>query len=43
LVFDTAETGYYAQVLRENGAQNVTLSSWSFLWCRLSRSVSARK
>jgi len=43
LVFDTAETGYYAQVLRESGAKDVTLSSWSFLWCRLSRSVSARK
>ena len=43
LVFDTAETGYYAQVLREKGAQNVTLSPWTFLWCRPSRSVSARK
>ena len=43
LVFDTAETGYLAQVLRENGAKDVTLSPWSFLWCRLSRSVSARK
>jgi ubiquinone/menaquinone biosynthesis C-methylase UbiE len=43
LVFDTAETGYYAQVLRENGAKDVTLSPWTFLWCRLSRSVSARK
>src|ERR1019366_5964177 len=43
LVFDTAETGYYAQVLRESGAQDVTLSPWTFLWCRPSRSVSARK
>jgi ubiquinone/menaquinone biosynthesis C-methylase UbiE len=43
LLFDTAETGYYAQVLRENGAQDVTLSPWTLLWCRLSRSVSARK
>jgi ubiquinone/menaquinone biosynthesis C-methylase UbiE len=43
LIFDTAETGYYAQVLRENGAQDVTLSPWTFLWCLPSRSVSARK
>ena len=43
LVFDTAETGYYAEVLRESGAQDVTLSPWTFLWCRLSRSVTARK
>ena len=43
LVFDTAETGYYAQLLREKGAQDVTLSPWTFLWCRPSRSVSARK
>ena len=43
LVFDTAETGYYAQVLRENGAKDVTLSPWTLLWCRPSRSITARK
>jgi len=43
VVFDTAETGYYAEVLRERGAQDVTLSAWTFLWCRPSRSVAARK
>ena len=43
VIFDTAETGYYAEVLREYGAQNVTLSAWIWLWCRPSRSVSARK
>jgi arsenite methyltransferase len=43
LVFDTAETGYYAQMLRENGAKDVTLSPWTFLWCLPSRSVSACK
>lgn len=43
LVFDTSETGYYAQVLRECSAQDVELSSWHFLWCVPSRSVMARK
>jgi arsenite methyltransferase len=43
LIFDTAETGYYAEVLRAGGAQNVELSPWSFPWCRPSRSVTARK
>jgi len=43
VIFDTAETGYYAEVLRECGAQDVTLSAWIFLWCRPSRSVAARK
>lgn len=43
LIFDTAETGYYAQVLRSCGAQDVTLSPWTFLWCLPSRSVTARK
>lgn len=43
VIFDTAETGYYAEVLRECGAQDVTLSPWTFLWCRPSRSVAARK
>jgi arsenite methyltransferase len=43
VIFDTAETGYYADVLRECGAQDVTLSAWIFLWCRPSRSVAARR
>jgi len=43
VIFDTAETGYYADVLRECGAQDVTLSAWTFLWCRPSRSVAAKK
>jgi arsenite methyltransferase len=43
VIFDTAETGYYAQVLRASGAHDVTLSPWSFLWCLPSRSVTARK
>ena len=43
VIFDTAETGYYADVLRECGAQDVTLSPWTFLWCLPSRSVSARR
>jgi arsenite methyltransferase len=43
VVFDTAETGYYAQVLRASGAEAVTLSPWTFLWCLPSRSVTARK
>ena len=43
LIFDTAETGYYAERLRASGAQDVTLSPWTFLWCLPSRSISARK
>ncbi len=43
VIFDTAETGYYAEVLRECGAQDVTLSPWTWLWCRPSRSIAARK
>jgi SAM-dependent methyltransferase len=43
VIFDTAETGYYAEVLSNTGAQDVTLSAWTFLWCRPSRSVAARK
>jgi arsenite methyltransferase len=43
LLFDTAETAYYAQQLRESGAQEIVLSPWSFLWCLPSRSLSARK
>jgi len=43
VVFDTAEIGYCADVLRESGTQDVTLSPWTFLWCRPSRSVAAHK
>ncbi len=43
VIFDTAETGYYAEALGECGAQDVTLSAWTFLWCRPSRSITARK
>jgi SAM-dependent methyltransferase len=43
VIFDTAETGYYAEVLRECGAQDVTLSQWTWLWCRPSRTVTAKK
>lgn len=43
LIFDTSETGYFAERLRAAGAQDVTLSPWTFLWCLPSRSVSARK
>ena len=43
VVFDTAETDYYANILRERGAQDVTLSPNTWLWCRPSRSVAARK
>ena len=43
VIFDTAETGHYSDVLREWGAQDVTLSPWTWLWCRPSRSVAARK
>jgi SAM-dependent methyltransferase len=43
LIFDIAETGYYAEVLRASGAHDVQLSPWIFLWCRPSRGVSARK
>ena len=42
-VFDTADTAYYAQVLRASGAHDVTLSPWTFLWCLPSRSVTAGK
>jgi arsenite methyltransferase len=43
LLFDTIETGYYAQQLQASGGQGVELSPWSFLWCIPSRSVTARK
>ena len=42
VIFDTAETDYYASVLRECGAQDVRLSPLTWLWCQPSRSVAAR-
>jgi arsenite methyltransferase len=43
VLFDTAETGYYAEVLRGCDAKDVTLSPWTWLWCLPSRSVAAKK
>lgn len=43
LIFDTADTGFYAEVLRSEGAKDVRLSPWKFLWCLPSRSITARK
>lgn len=43
LIFDTTETGYFADLLRAAGAKDVTLSAWSFPWCLPSRSLTARK
>jgi arsenite methyltransferase len=42
-VFDIFRTGEYAEVLRELGAQNVTLSPVGWLWGVPSRTVTARK
>ena len=43
LILDTEHTGRYAEILRESGAKDVALSPVSFLWCRPTRSVTARK
>jgi arsenite methyltransferase len=43
LIYDILKTGEYAQVLNACGAQDVTLSGTSFLWCLPSRSLTARK
>lgn len=43
LIFDSGDTAFYAQILRESGAKDVTLSSWSFPWLVPHRSVSATK
>ena len=43
LIFDSWHTGRYAQVLRECGASDVTLSAWEWQWCAPSRSATARK
>ena len=43
LVWDILKTGDYVEVLRKEGAADVTLSPMSFLWCVPSRSLVARK
>ena len=43
LIFDILHTGAYAQVLREAGAADVSLSPIGFLWCMPTRSLLARK
>jgi ubiquinone/menaquinone biosynthesis C-methylase UbiE len=43
LIFDILHTGRYAQVLREAGAKDVSLSPMGFLWCLPTRSVVAKK
>jgi SAM-dependent methyltransferase len=43
MIFDTAYVGRYADVLRTCGASDVKLTSIGFLWCRLTRAVTARK
>ncbi len=42
-IFDLRRTGDYARTLRESGAASVELSPVRFLWCRLARTVTARK
>ncbi len=43
LIWDIFNTGDYAEVLRKEGASDVSLSPMSFLWCVPSRSLSATK
>lgn len=43
LIFDIFHTAHYAEVLRECGAKEVTLSGLEFLWCVPCRSLLARK
>jgi|SRR5665213_1337865 len=43
MIFDTAHVGRYADVLRTCGASEVNLTSTGFLWCRLTKAVTARK
>jgi SAM-dependent methyltransferase len=43
LIFDISYVGRYAQILRECGASDVNVTSAGFLWCRLTKSVTARK
>lgn len=43
LIYDIFKTGEYAKVLRESGANDVTLSGMKFLWCVPSQVLTARK
>jgi arsenite methyltransferase len=43
LILDIFHVGEYASVLREAGAQDVTISSHGFLWCLPTKSVQAAK
>jgi SAM-dependent methyltransferase len=42
-VFDIRHTGEYARKLQELGLVDVSLSSFSFLWCQPARLITARK
>ncbi len=42
-IFDVLHTGEYAEALRAAGAQDVQLSSLSFLWCMPARTLTAKK
>jgi arsenite methyltransferase len=43
LILDIMHVGEYASVLREAGAEDVTVSSHGFLWCLPTKSVRAAK
>jgi arsenite methyltransferase len=43
LILDVFHVGEYASVLREAGAEEVTIGSHGFLWCLPTKSVRAAK
>lgn len=43
LIFDVAHAGRYAEILRESGAEDVAVKPEGFLWCKPSKTVTARK
>lgn len=43
LILDLFHVGEYASILREEGAQDVTVTSHGFLWCLPTKSVAAKK
>jgi len=43
LILDVFHVGEYASVLKEAGAQDVTVASHGFLWCLPTKSVMAAK
>jgi len=43
LILDLFHVGEYAEVLREEGAQDVTVASHGFLWCLPTKTVVAKK